>query len=274
MNKVLAVIPARRASTRLPDKPLKLIGGKRLLERVYGLALRAKLVSRLVIATDDEDIFRMARDLGAEVIMTSVDCATGTERVAAARAALGDGDWDAVVNIQGDMPFLEPSLIDATISLLTTPRSHGAPPFEMTTLATPIFDQQSFTSASTVKVVVSELSQALYFSRAPIPHSRDGVRPVLSGRDAAQAVGPTVFGLKHIGLYVFSPSVLRFFVESKATMLEGVEMLEQLRALEAGFRIGVFQADPDLTKFSLEIDTPADLERAQKIALEFDAKLG
>ncbi len=257
---VLVAIPARLKSTRLPEKPLKDIAGQTLLQRVWERVQRAKNVSRVVVATDSPEIETLAKSFGAEVVMTSPDITTGSARVAAAWHKLSAEDWDIVVNVQGDMPFIRPELIDRCIETL----AQAPAEVSMVTIATPIFDEEMFLSKNDVKVVVTSRGEALYFSRAPIPHSRDGERPE---RLDASGVKRTLYGFKHFGLYVYRPSVLREFELSEISALEDLEKLEQLRLLEMGYRIGVCIVEPEMTKDSVEVDTPADLEKACRIAV-------
>ena len=256
---VLVAIPARLRSTRLPEKPLKDIAGKTLLQRVWERANMAKNVSQVVVATDSPEIETLAQSFGAKVVMTSPEITTGSARVAAAWHALSSEDWDIVVNVQGDMPFIRAELIDRCIETL----ARAAAEVAMVTIATPIFDEEMYLSKNDVKVVVSERGEALYFSRAPIPHSRDGNR--LSRTDANGELKP-LYGYKHFGLYVYRPSVLREFEHSEISPLEDLEKLEQLRLLEMGHRIGVCVVEPELTKDSVEVDTPQDLLKACEIA--------
>jgi len=273
---VLGVIPARYASVRLPGKPLRDICGKSLIQRVWEQASRTSVLSHLVVATDSEEISTAAKAFGAEVIMTSNEISTGSARVYAAAKICGEKFfektqsieqqssqpetfWDAVVNIQGDMPFIRPEVIDQAVIFLL--ENHDQ--FEMTTIATPLTCEEHYLSSSVVKVVMGENCCALYFSRAPVPYSRDGDR--LSNTLASETSG-TLYGLKHIGLYVFRPEVLELYADSRLSMLESVEKLEQLRALERGYRIGVCVIPQSLTENSVEVDTPEDLRWACEIA--------
>jgi len=193
-SRVLAVIPARLSSTRLPGKPLKQIGGKSMVQRVWECAKRAETLSRIVVACDDEKIFREVKNFGGEVIMTSESLKSGSERVSAAMEELGGGEsWDIVANVQGDMPFVPSGLIDQTVRFF---ENEGAS-FDVATPCVPIEDEEEFLSASKVKVVVGAHNQALYFSRSPIPFSRDGERVTCSNQP--------IFGYKHIGLYLLHP---------------------------------------------------------------------
>lgn len=258
-GQVLAVIPARLASTRLPAKPLKDIAGKSLLQRVWERARAAQTVDRVVIATDAEEIRRSAAAFGAEVIMTGTELSTGSERVyTAARMLDGGGSpWRLVVNVQGDMPFISPALIDRAVGFMLE-NSHR---FGMTTVATPIFSEDLFLSRNVVKVVVGEGERGLFFSRAPIPWSRDGDRTV--DRRFGEC-----FGFKHLGLYVFSPEALTAYSDSNQSSLESVEKLEQLRLLERGYPVGVCVVEPELVAGSVEVDTAEDLAAANKVAKE------
>lgn len=260
-KKVLAVIPARLASTRLAEKALREISGKTLVQRVWEQGRKTKRISELVLATDDTQIAELARSFGARVELTSESIKSGSERVAVTWERLKEENWDCVVNLQGDMPFIAPELIDQTIEFHLA----HADSFSMSTVATPITDEAAFLSASVVKVAVGANSRALYFSRAPIPHSRDGDRIPFGDPKKKQ----TVYGFKHFGLYVFRPEVLKEFQDERSSILEEVERLEQLRLLERGFEIGVHIVPPELTAESVEVDTEADLLKACAIA---DAK--
>lgn len=257
--KVLAVIPVRMSSQRLPGKPLKDIAGKTLIQRVWEKCNLAKNITRLVVATDSQDIRDQAVSFGAEVIMTSSDITTGSQRVAACWELLKENNWDLVANVQGDMPFIKAELIDNCIDFLTNNKER----FVMATVATPIIKQEEFISNSAVKVVVSAQNQALYFSRSPIPHSRDGNLYNYKMQDGGDI---EVYGFKHFGLYVFQPKVMKEYLGSESSPLEDVEKLEQLRLLEKGYPIGVCVVSPSMTLDSVEVDTPADLERANQIA--------
>lgn len=257
--RILAVIPARLASQRLPEKPLKDIAGKSLLQRVWEQGKKTSAITDLVVATDSEVIASLAKSFGARVEMTSPEITTGSQRVAATVRQLKEKDWTAVVNLQGDMPFISPDLVGGTIAFHLEHKDK----FAMSTVATPILSEETFLSTSDVKVVVSAESAALYFTRAPAPHSRDGNR-----MSWTTSTGKTqeVFGFKHFGLYVFRPEVLSLYERGELSPLEAVEKLEQLRLLELGHRIGVHVVPADLTADSVEVDTPGDLAKATEIA--------
>ena len=254
----LAIIPVRMSSQRLPGKPLAEIAGQTLVERVWRQACKAERLTKVCIATDSEEIAEVVHEFGGETVMTSSDISTGSQRVAAA-SKLVAGDWDLVANVQGDMPFIRPELIDETIDFFVGQKWDCS----MATAATPIFSKEAFQAASDVKVVISFQGTALYFSRAPIPHSRDGDWP--SYRDSSGELR-RVYGYKHFGLYIFKPEVLFEYETDQLSPLEEIEKLEQLRLLEKGHKIAACIVDPQLTEGSLEVDTPKDLEEAREIA--------
>lgn len=249
-NAAVAIIPVRMDSQRLPGKPLAEIAGKTLVERVWQAAGKATELSACYVATDSEEIAERAKSFGADVVMTSSSITTGSQRVALAAESLGV-ESGLVVNVQGDMPFINPDLIDATVRM-----AREKPEYGMITAATEISDEAAFLSASVVKVVVTNQQQALYFSRAAIPHSRDG------DRLKNDELGSIVYGYKHFGLYVFRPEALALYSDDACSELEEIEKLEQLRLLEKGVRIGVYVAAPEMTNQSIEVDTPADLQAA------------
>jgi 3-deoxy-manno-octulosonate cytidylyltransferase (CMP-KDO synthetase) len=246
MKKII-VIPARYASTRLPGKPLIDIGGKPLLQWVYERACRSKLADGVLIATDDERINNIANNFGAEVIMTDPDLPSGTDRVF---AAIQGEEADLIINLQGDEPFIEPSIIDQLFSIM---EKGGV---ETATLCCPIADENEYREPNTVKVVLDSSGFALYFSRSPIPYLRT------PNFGDPQAGTPTPILLyKHVGIYAFARSFLQRFVSMPKSPLEAAESLEQLRVLENGYRIKVIVTDYN----GFGIDTPEDLERARKL---------
>ncbi len=254
--KTLVVIPVRLASSRLPGKPLADILGMTLVQRVYNQACLSKSASKIVIATDSPEIAEHCKAIKAECIMTSASCRTGSDRVAEAAQILeARGEkFDLIANVQGDMPFINPAVIDRVINdLAEAPANFG-----MGTLATPITDFEEYSRPSAVKVVVGAAGGALYFSRAPIPHWRDGFK---------ESDAPNV-ALKHMGLYVFRPPTLYLLPSLSEGRLEAAEKLEQLRALEQGVQIKVTTVARAMVEPSIEVDTPADLERARTAAKE------
>jgi 3-deoxy-manno-octulosonate cytidylyltransferase (CMP-KDO synthetase) len=217
----ILVIPARYGSKRLPGKPLLEETGRPLVMHVLDVAARASLVTRALVATDDPRIRDAVRDAGGEALMTSADHTCGTERVAEVAEAI-PGD-EPVVNLQGDEPEIEPADIDLAIRALA---ESGAP---IATLAAPIASPEEFRDPAVVKVVTDAEGNALYFSRAPIPHDRDGDGPARARH--------------HLGVYAFTREALRDFASRPPSPLERTEKLEQLRALEAGTRIRVALVD-------------------------------
>lgn len=234
-DSIIAAIPARYASSRLAGKPLLEIHGRPMIEHVYRRAEEAQGIERVVVLTDDERIAEAVDRFGGHWQMTPTDCASGTDRIA--HAARG---WEAaaVVNVQGDEPLIDPRAIEAVVRHL---RDHPEDP--MVTLAAPA-DEDDFQNPDTVKVVMDRRGYALYFSRSPIPHSRD----------AHQAPR-----YKHIGLYGYRRETLLRLAALEPTALEKSEALEQLRALEHGIPIRVLEtaaAEPG-------VDTPEDLARVR-----------
>lgn len=238
-SSVIAIIPARFESTRLPGKPLALIHGKPMIQHVYERTSAAHGVDRVLVATDDEGVRNAVLAFDGEVVMTDRRHTSGTDRIAEVAAQLED---DIVVNVQGDLPYLDPDMVAQAVAPL---RSDAT--IVMSTLCTPIAGEEEWRNPNVVKVVVGADGFALYFSRAPIPHYRDG----------RESGAP--FGLRHIGLYVYRREFLLTFAALQPTPLERAEKLEQLRALERGFRIKVVEVE----KAAIEVDTPQDLERAR-----------
>ncbi|HRH71124.1 MAG TPA: 3-deoxy-manno-octulosonate cytidylyltransferase [Flavobacteriales bacterium] len=245
--RILGVIPARFASTRLPGKPLADIGGKSMVHRVLERAARATCPGEVVVATDDQRIFDHVVSLGGHAVMTSPDHPSGTDRCYQALAQLGKERYDAVVNIQGDEPFLVPEQIDELCRTLVDAKGGIA------TLAHALTDDRDLDDTGKVKIVTDVHGDALYFSRAAIPVLRNHVSGV------RHSVFPF---LKHIGLYAYRSDVLGQIVQLSPSALERAESLEQLRWLENGFKVRV-----GITQYpSFCVDTPADLEEARRIA--------
>lgn len=241
-TRILGVIPARFASSRFPGKALAIIAGKPMLQHVWERVSQTRYLTKLVIATDDERIEAAARDFGATVKMTRSDHASGTDRVAEVASA---DNADIVVNIQGDEPLIDPAAVDAAALALV----HD-PDVEMSTLRRRITSEADLSNPNVVKVVTDLSGNAIYFSRHPIPFSRE----------------PGAAHYKHIGLYVYRRDFLLSYPDLRVGPLEQAEKLEQLRALENGFRIRVEDTEYD----SLGVDTPEDLER---VAGLFEATL-
>jgi 3-deoxy-manno-octulosonate cytidylyltransferase (CMP-KDO synthetase) len=247
---VRIVIPARYASTRLPGKPLADIAGQPMIVRVAAAARRAKS-DGVWVAVDDERIMAAVRRHGFEAVMTRADHLSGTDRIAEVADLLNWDDGDIVVNVQGDEPLLEPSLIDAVAGAL-----RGDPDAAMATAAHPLTTAEDFFNTNVVKVVCDSRGRALYFSRAPIPWDRD---QFADRRDVLPADLPA---RRHIGLYAYRVSFLHRFGQLAVAPLERCESLEQLRALWHGYPIQVVSVDHAPAP---GVDTPEDLERVRRL---------
>jgi 3-deoxy-manno-octulosonate cytidylyltransferase (CMP-KDO synthetase) len=245
---VVAIIPARYGSTRLPGKPLAKIGGKPMIQHVYESTVKARGLDRVLVTTDDSRVAQAVQDFGGEVVLTSKNHASGTDRVAAVAKRVRS-DW--VVNVQGDLPFIRSATITAAIRPMQVDRS-----IPMATVCTPIYDIEEWQNPNIVKVVINDQGFALYFSRAPIPFARHGVS---QARGRLANGKRKVWGYRHIGLYVFRRDFLLKFTRLRPTLLERAESLEQLRALGHGYPIFVAAVD----ERSVEVDTPADLVKAE-----------
>ena len=230
--KVLCIIPARYASTRLPGKPLRDIAGKPMIVRVYERATGAQRVHEVVVATDDERIRAAVEEHGGNAVMTRADHATGTDRLA--EVAAQRPDCDLIINVQGDEPLIDPAVIDA----LVAPFEHDTA-LMMATAKTEITDAAEMENPNNVKVVADRTGNALYFSRARIPYARNA--------------GAKVY--KHIGIYAYRRDFLLAYAKMAQTELECSESLEQLRALENGYRIRVVETDAVF----IGVDTEEDL---------------
>lgn len=230
--KVLCIIPARYASTRLPGKPLRDIAGKPMIVRVYERATGAQRVHEVVVATDDERIRAAVEEHGGHAVMTRADHATGTDRLA--EVAAQRPDCDLIINVQGDEPLIDPAVIDA----LVAPFEHDDA-LMMATAKTEITDAAEMENPNNVKVVTDRTGNALYFSRARIPYARNA--------------GAKVY--KHIGIYAYRRDFLLAYAKMAQTVLECSESLEQLRALENGYRIRVVETDAVF----IGVDTEEDL---------------
>jgi len=239
MADVVAIIPARYASTRLPGKPLADIAGRPMIQHVYERAARARGVARALVATDDERIADAVRAFGGDLVMTGTH-ATGTDRLAEVARGL---DADVLVNVQGDLPLLDPDTIAACVAVFQDDAT-----LEMASLMTPIRDDAEYRNPNVVKVVTRADGCALYFSRSPLPYWR-GDR------------GAALFGRRHIGLYAYRRDALLTLAAAPRSALECAEELEQLRALERGMRIRMIEVD----SAPPEVDTAEDLERVRRL---------
>lgn len=246
MTEFIVAIPARYAATRLPGKPLRLIAGEPMVVHVARRALAAG-ASQVVLATDDVRIADAVKDYPLTVCLTRADHASGTDRLAECAGQLGWSKQQIVVNLQGDEPFAPPEGIRAVAQVLA--QSHA----DMATLAAPIDDSEGYFDPNAVKVVRDRNGLALYFSRAPIPWQRE--------RFAQNRLQPLPGALRHIGIYAYRASFLRTYAALPAGDLEQHEALEQLRVLEAGYRIAVGLTP---VAFPPGVDTEADLQRAEQ----------
>jgi len=236
--RVLCVIPARYASTRLPGKPLKDIAGKPMVVRVYERASQAQRVAETIVATDDQRILQAVEQAGGEAMLTRADHPTGTDRLAEVAAAHPEADL--IINVQGDEPLIEPSLIDALAAAFDDDAE-----LAMATVKTEITDEAEQQNPNNVKVVTDKNGYALYFSRSLLPYPRHAGTPVY----------------KHIGIYAYKRDFLLQYAQMATTPLEQAESLEQLRALENGYRIKVIETKAHF----VGVDTAEDLAKVRAI---------
>lgn len=257
-TQAVAVIPARYASTRLPGKPLVDIAGEPMILHVVRRAQAAASISRVIVATDDERVRQAVTAAGAEAMMTSPEHRTGTDRLAEVAAQL---DAAIIVNVQGDEPLIEPATIDAAVAPLLADSL-----LVMSTTCEPIETVEDALNQNLVKVVVDAAGFALYFSRQPIPFPRAAAQTHGSLAAALQAQPELLHRYaKHTGLYCYRRDFLLKFAALEPTPLEQSELLEQLRALEHGYRIRVVP----VAHRSIGVDTPEDLERVRQIICNY-----
>ncbi|MCS7279569.1 MAG: 3-deoxy-manno-octulosonate cytidylyltransferase [Thermodesulfobacteriaceae bacterium] len=240
MRKVI-IIPARYGSTRFPGKPLALLWDKPLIQHVYERAIDSE-ISEVYVATDDQRIFDLVKSFGGKALLTKKEHTCGTERLAEASDILGLKEEDLIINLQGDQPLFPSEYF----SLLIKPLLLSSE-IQLSTLATPILNKADLENPNKVKVVVDKRGLALYFSRSPIPYFRPPGREPLY--------------LKHIGVYAYRKSFLSKFVKLPPGELESAEKLEQLRALEYGYKIGVTVVSKDVP----EVDTLEDLQYLENL---------
>ncbi len=242
---IAAIIPARYSSQRLPAKPLADILGKPMIQRVYERVTLSEMVSTIIVATDDERIQRVVEGFDGNVMMTPTSLLTGSDRVAYVAAKIGA---DIIVNIQGDEPLINPSVIDNTVNLLLA--SEDA---QVSTAAKRITEKDDLSNPTVVKVVLGEKNRALYFSRSPIPYLRDAINNNEWIKEHAY--------YKHFGIYVYRRNALLQFSSLKISTAEDAEKLEQLRFLANGYNIVVHVTTHD----SIPVDTAEDLEKVRKL---------
>ncbi len=241
--RTLGIIPARFASTRFPGKPLHPIAGQPLIQRVVERCSQAKSLNEVIVATDDERIAAVAKKF-CRVEMTRADHPSGSDRIAEVAERCG---CDAVVNIQGDEPLIDPSVVNAVANALNQ--------CEMSTAATPIKNVAEYDNPNVVKVVVNAAGRALYFSRRTIPYLREA-----ASRSASEQLAAFPF-LKHLGIYGYRRETLLRLVKFPVSPLENAEKLEQLRALDNGIPIAVVKVDYD----SVGVDVPEDVARVEAL---------
>ena len=237
----IAVIPSRYGSSRFEGKPLALVAGKSMIQRVYEQTQKSRVISKTVVATDDQRIFNAVKAFGGHAVMTSRDCRSGTDRVAQTAGMMNLGPDEIVVNIQGDQPVFNPLTIDELVAPFA-----DDPDIVMSTLAFKIQDKREITDPKDVKVTFDHKGFALYFSRAQIPFPRD--------------TETRADFYKHLGFYAYKKSFLDKLVTLPTGVCENVEKLEQLRVLEFGHRIKVVITGYD----SPEIDLPEDIQRIEE----------
>ena len=240
--KFIGIIPARYASTRFPGKPLALLGGKPVIQHVYEKV--AAVLEAAYVATDDERIYDVVKSFGGQVVMTRTDHKSGTDRIEEAIEKIG-GEWDVVVNVQGDEPFVAKSQLDTICHCFDDPTT------QIATLGKPFESMEAVQNPNSPKIVVDNMGFAMYFSRSVIPYVR--------GKEESSWLTHYPF-LKHLGIYAYRKDVLRQVTQLPQSSLEIAESLEQLRWLQNGFKIKVGTTDVE----TVGIDTPQDLERAEK----------
>lgn len=240
--KFIGIIPARYASTRFPGKPLALLGGKPVIQHVYEKV--AAVLEAAYVATDDERIHDVVKSFGGQVVMTRTDHKSGTDRIEEAIEKIG-GEWDVVVNVQGDEPFVAKSQLDTICHCFDDPTT------QIATLGKPFESMEAVQNPNSPKIVVDNMGFAMYFSRSVIPYVR--------GKEKSSWLTHYPF-LKHLGIYAYRKDVLRQVTQLPQSSLEIAESLEQLRWLQNGFKIKVGTTDVE----TVGIDTPQDLERAEE----------
>lgn len=240
--KFIGIIPARYASTRFPGKPLALLGGKPVIQHVYEKV--AAVLEAAYVATDDERIYDVVKSFGGQVVMTRTGHKSGTDRIEEAIEKIG-GEWDVVVNVQGDEPFVAKSQLDTICHCFDDPTT------QIATLGKPFESMEAVQNPNSPKIVVDNMGFAMYFSRSVIPYVR--------GKEKSSWLTHYPF-LKHLGIYAYRKDVLRQVTQLPQSSLEIAESLEQLRWLQNGFKIKVGTTDVE----TVGIDTPQDLERAEE----------
>ncbi len=238
-NKVLGVIPARYASTRFPGKPLVKIAGTELIKRVWDRCSQSTLIDRLIVATDDKRIESFVKSFGGNIVMTSNNHKSGTDRIS---EAVSNEDCEIVINIQGDEPLISGEVIDSVIVPLIDDKE-----CLISSCMKKITDSEDITNPNIVKVITDHRNNAIYFSRHPIPYTRD--------------TDTDISYFKHIGLYCYQKQFLEIYCNLKSPVIENAEKLEQLRAIYHGYQIRMVETDYE----SIGVDMPHDIKKVEKI---------
>ena len=240
--KTLGIIPARYASTRFPGKPLVDIAGKSMIQRVYEQAKKCGQLSEVIVATDDDRIFEHVRGFGGKAVMTSSSHQSGTDRCA--EVAEKHPEYDAIINIQGDEPYIDPEQISKLINCF------GDADTQIATLVKKVSTDQELHNTNSPKVIINKNSEAIYFSRSPLPHIR--------GQEPQNWLQHFTY-FKHIGIYGYRANILRQITKLPVSPLEKAESLEQLRWIENGYKIKVAETEIE----TIAIDMPEDLKKLQ-----------
>jgi 3-deoxy-manno-octulosonate cytidylyltransferase (CMP-KDO synthetase) len=248
MKKIVAVIPARYKSTRFEGKPLALIMGKPMIRHVYEGVIKSEILSDVIIATEDRRIYDVCRGFGANAVMTKDTHQTGTDRII---EAVNGIDADIVLNVQGDEPLVNAEIIEALIKPF-----NESGDVSYTTVKTPIYSYEEFIDPNNVKVIVDKNNFGIYFSRSPIPYDREKASELMDFKG--------VFGYKHLGFYGYTKEFLLEFGKTGMSYLEKKEMLEQLRAIENGYRIKVETVNIS----TIPVDVPEDIKKVENFILK------
>ena len=241
---ILGIIPARYASTRFPGKPLVDIAGKTMIQRVYEQAKKCAQLSEVIVATDDDRIFEHVRDFGGKAVMTSSTHQSGTDRCA--EVAEKHPEYDVIINIQGDEPYIDPEQISKLIGCFNDNDT------QLATLIKKVSNEQELHNTNSPKVIINKNSEAIYFSRSPLPHIR--------GQEPQNWMQHFTY-FKHIGIYGYRADILKQITKLPVSSLEKAESLEQLRWVENGYKIKVAETEIE----TVAIDTPEDLKKLSEL---------
>lgn len=249
--KYIAIIPARLASTRLPEKPLQKINGKSLIQRVYERVCKCKLINEVIIATDHEKIANACFDFGANVVLTSTNHPSGTDRCNETASIIGLHESDVIINVQGDEPFLHPENVDALVNMFKTEKET-----ELASMYFKINSNEELHDISIPKVILNKKNYAIYFSR--------NIIPFLAKEEKLSIEFYPFYG--HIGIYGYTRKMLSLVTSLNVSSLEKAESLEQLRWIENGIKIKMIET----THRSISVDTPHDLKKAIELARKLE----